>query len=141
MDVFTPKKRSEVMSKIKSKDTKIEVITRKYLFAHGFRYRKNYGKLPGKPAIVLPKYKTVIFINGCFWHGHQGCKYFVIPKSRTDFWVEKINNNIERDKKNVHFLQHMGWNVIIVWECELKNKNSEKRLELLMNQIKNNLNK
>jgi DNA mismatch endonuclease (patch repair protein) len=139
MDVFTIEKRSRIMSKIKSKDTKIEVITRKYLFAHGFRYRKNYKKLPGTPDIVLPKYKTAIFINGCFWHGHQGCKYFSIPKSRTDFWINKINKNIQRDKKNIQCLQNMGWSVIVIWGCELKVKNPEKRLNRLIGEIKFNI--
>ena len=100
MDVHDKQTRSFNMSRIKGKDTKPEEIVRKYLFKQGFRYRKNDKKLPGKPDIVLPKYKTVIFVNGCFWHKHDGCKYFVWPKSNQDFWKEKIENTVERDKKN-----------------------------------------
>lgn len=133
-DVFTPEKRSEVMSRIRSKDTKIENIVRKWLFAHGFRYRKNDVRLPGKPDILLPKYRTVIFVHGCFWHGHEGCKYFVIPKTRTDFWLNKIKGNIERDKKNISCLKQNGWNVIVIWECELRS-NPEKRLEELKEEL------
>lgn len=108
------------MSRIKGKDTKPEEIVRKFLFAQGFRYRKNDKRLPGKPDIVLPKYKTVIFVNGCFWHGHEGCKYFVWPENNKGFWEEKITTNIERDRKKKSELETLGWNVITVWECELK---------------------
>jgi DNA mismatch endonuclease (patch repair protein) len=108
------------MSMIKGKNTKPEIMVRKFLFQNGFRYRINYSKLPGKPDIVLPKYKTVIFVNGCFWHGHNGCKYFVIPKTRTDWWLEKINGTIERDKKKISELETLGWKVLTIWECELK---------------------
>lgn len=99
MDVHDQKTRSYNMSRVKGKDTKPEEIVRKYLFSQGFRYRKNDKRLPGKPDIVLPKYKTVIFVNGCFWHKHEGCKYFVWPKSNSEFWKEKIESNIVRDKK------------------------------------------
>jgi DNA mismatch endonuclease (patch repair protein) len=119
-DVFTKEKRSEVMSKIKGADTKFEIQLRSYLHRHGFRFRKNDKKLPGKPDIVLPKYKTVIFIQGCFWHGHEGCKHFVIPKTRTGFWVDKINKNKANDLKNIGKLTTVGWSVIELWECELK---------------------
>lgn len=109
------------MSKIQGKDTKIEVKVRKYLFSKGFRYRKNVKELPGKPDIVLPKYKTVIFVHGCFWHRHGNCKNATTPKSRTEFWEDKFSRNIENDKKNVAALKNDGWNVILVWECEIEN--------------------
>ena len=108
------------MSKIRSKDTKPELVLRKALFARGFRYRANDIKLPGKPDIVLPKYKTVIFLHGCFWHRHEGCKYAYTPKTNTDFWIDKITSNSERDKINLQRLTDLGWNVIIVWECEIR---------------------
>lgn len=119
-DVHTPEQRSYNMSRIRGKNTKPEELVRKYLFAQGFRYRKNDVRLPGKPDIVLPKYKTVIFVNGCFWHGHEGCKYFVWPKSNTEFWKNKITGNIQRDMRNQQELSKQGWSVIIIWECELK---------------------
>lgn len=134
-DVFSTEKRSEIMAKIRSKDTKIEILVRKWLFAHGFRYRKNDSRFPGSPDIVLPKYKTVIFVNGCFWHGHENCKQKHIPKSNSEFWERKINRNIENDKKNQHAISMMGWNVLVVWECELKG-NPEKFLKELAEKIK-----
>ena len=124
------------MSCIKGKGTKPEEIVRKYLFSRGFRYRKNDKRLPGTPDIVLPKYKTVIFINGCFWHGHEGCKYFVWPKSNADFWKAKILQNIERDKRDFVYLEELGWRVIEVWECELKNPFVSNRLLSLVEEIK-----
>jgi DNA mismatch endonuclease (patch repair protein) len=108
------------MSRIKGKDTKPEMIVRKYLFSKGFRYRLHDKKLPGKPDIVLKKYKTAIFINGCFWHGHMDCRYFVVPKTRTEWWLDKINKNISNDNINIGKLLQAGWKVIIIWECELK---------------------
>lgn len=119
-DVHTPKQRSYNMSRIRGKDTKPEELVRKYLFSQGFRYRKNDSRLPGKPDIVLPKYRTVIFVNGCFWHAHEGCKYFVWPKSNAAFWKKKIESNFLRDKTNLKLLTDMGWRVITIWECELK---------------------
>lgn len=120
MDIWDKEKRSEIMSKIHSKDTKPELTLRKALFARGFRFRVNYAKLPGKPDIVLPKYKTVIFVNGCFWHHHEGCKYAYTPKTNTEFWVDKITSNVMRDKVNKQKLSVLGWNVITVWECEIR---------------------
>lgn len=120
-DIFDHKKRSEIMSKIAGKETKPEILIRKQLFAKGFRYRKNVKYLPGKPDIVLPKYKTVIFINGCFWHGHS-CKKAALPNTRTEFWSDKITKNKERDLKNYQKLHNDGWNIIIVWQCEMSNK-------------------
>jgi DNA mismatch endonuclease (patch repair protein) len=110
------------MSKIRSKDTKPELALRKALFAKGFRYRIHDKKLPGKPDIVLPKYKTVIFLNGCFWHRHEGCKYGSTPKTNTKYWVNKIISNCERDKVNLQKLAVLGWNVLIVWECEIQHE-------------------
>lgn len=133
-DVFSKQKRSEVMSKIKSKDTKYEVMVRKWLFSKGFRFRKNVKELPGTPDIVLPKYKTAIFIHGCFWHRHEGCKYAYTPKTRTEFWLSKMKSNVERDVRFTEELIGMGWKVIIIWECELK-RNAEERLSLLLNEI------
>lgn len=119
-DNHTSEQRRYNMQQIKGKDTKPEISLRKLLFAKGFRYRINESKLPGKPDIVLKKYNMVIFVNGCFWHGHQDCPYFVIPKIRTEFWTEKINGNKKRDHRNILMLKEAGWNVITVWECELK---------------------
>lgn len=118
MDVHSEKIRSYNMSRIKGKNTKPEETVRKFLFSKGIRYRKNVKNLPGKPDIVLKKYKTVVFVNGCFWHGHEKCRYFVMPKSNTEFWNEKILRNINRDNKTYETLMNSGWNVITVWECE-----------------------
>lgn len=127
--------RSKNMSHIRSTNSKPEEIVRKYLFAEGFRYRKNVRTLPGCPDIVLPKYKTVIFVNGCFWHKHN-CPRFVWPSSNTDYWYPKILRNIERDQRNTKKLQELGWQVIVVWECELKKKVREDRLFRLVSEIK-----
>lgn len=124
------------MSRIRGKDTKPEELVRKYLFSKGFRYRKNVAALPGKPDIVLPKYKTCIFVNGCFWHGHEGCKYFVWPKNNAEFWKQKITANIERDKKTYEKLAENGWKVIIVWECELKKESRQCTFKRLVCDIK-----
>jgi DNA mismatch endonuclease (patch repair protein) len=121
-DVMTPKQRSRCMAAVKGKDTKPEMIVRKYLFSRGLRFRVQVRKLPGTPDIVLPKYKTAIFVNGCFWHGHEGCKYFRLPKSNVEFWKEKIERNIERDRESMQALLDLGWKIIRVWECELRNK-------------------
>lgn len=110
------------MSRIKGKDTKPEMIVRKFLFSKGFRYRLHDKRLAGKPDIVLPKYKTAIFIHGCFWHGHDDCKYFVVPKTRTEWWLNKIIGNISNDSRNTASLMKEGWNVMVIWECELKPK-------------------
>ena len=122
------------MSRIRSTNSMPEEIVRKYLFSKGFRYRKNVKKLPGCPDIVLPKYKTVIFVNGCFWHKHD-CPRFVWPSSNQDYWIPKIQRNIERDRLNAAELQKKGWHIITVWECELKKKNRELRLERLLPEI------
>jgi DNA mismatch endonuclease (patch repair protein) len=132
MDVKSKEARSFNMSRIRNKDTKPEELVRKYLFSHGFRYRKNDRCLPGKPDIVLPKYKTVIFVNGCFWHGHEGCRYFVWPQNNADFWKEKIGGNMSRDTKNIAELKSAGWRVMTVWECELKSAKREATLSALV---------
>lgn len=113
------------MSQIKGKNTKPEIIVRKHLFAEGFRYRLHDKSLPGNPDIILKKFKAVVFVNGCFWHGHHSCKYFKIPKTRTEWWTEKINKNIDNDTIAMTRLEGLGWNVIIVWECDLKNRTVE----------------
>ena len=125
------------MSHVRGKDTKPEVMVRQFLFAQGFRYRLYRKDLPGKPDIVLPKYKTVIFINGCFWHGHFGCKYATIPEANHDFWLAKISGNIERDKSNHAKLFELGWKVIEIWQCELKPKFREQTLNNLLTELRN----
>lgn len=134
-DKHSKEVRSYNMSQIRSTNTKPEEVVRKYLFSRGFRYRKNDKRYPGKPDIVLPKYKTVIFVNGCFWHKHDGCRYFVWPKSNIEFWEEKITRNVNRDNDNYQKLKEMGWNVLIVWECELKKEVREKTLSNLCDLI------
>ena len=134
-DVHEPEIRSYNMSQIKGKDTKPEIIVRKYLHAKGFRFRLHYKDLPGKPDIVLRKYDTVIFINGCFWHGHKNCKYFVVPKTRTQWWLDKINRNKEKDKESIQALQKDNWNIITIWECELKKDKRQKTLETLIQKL------
>lgn len=137
-DVVSKERRSEIMSHIRSKDTSIEVLVRKYLFSKGFRFRKDVKTLPGRPDIILPKYNTVVFVHGCFWHGHGTCRNSHVSKTRPDYWNSKINKNIERDKKNQVLLTNLGWNLIVVWECEIRNKQPEIRLEKLIDQIKKN---
>lgn len=134
-DVHSKETRSYNMSRIKGKDTKPEMLVRKFLHAHGFRYRLHVKNLPGKPDIVLPKYKTVIFVHGCFWHGHEGCKYYVVPKTKTEWWLNKINGNIENDKKAFKALRQLGWKIIEIWECELKPSNVKKTLSNLLENL------
>lgn len=127
-DVMTPEQRHKCMARIRSKNTKPEIMVRKYLFARGFRYRKNVRRLPGTPDIVLRKYRTVIFVNGCFWHGHEGCRYSHLPKSNVEFWRNKIERNKKRDLRERVELRRMGWHVIQVWECQLNPKEREMTL-------------
>ena len=122
------------MSRIRSRDTKPEIIIRKALFGRGFRYRINQRSIPGNPDIVLKKYETIIFVHGCFWHGHSNCKRAGIPKSNRVYWVAKIKNNIKRDKTNERRLKQTGWNVVKVWECDINN-NLEKTLNQVIKQI------
>ena len=133
-DVHDKATRSYNMSRIKNKNTKPEILVRKFLFANGFRYRLNDKKLPGKPDIVLPKYKTVIFVNGCFWHGHENCKYFKLPATRTEWWKEKINKTKLKDFSNNKILNEVGWHVFVIWECEMK-YDYEVRLEKLIKEM------
>lgn len=136
MDTVSRSKRSEIMSKVSCKDTKPEIIVRKALFSAGFRYRKNVKDLLGKPDVVLPKYKTVIFVHGCFWHGHKDCEASKLPTSNVEYWTRKISSNIARDSRNIESLKAKGWNVVIIWECELKMYNRNSRMKQLIEQIR-----
>lgn len=131
-DKLTPEQRHRCMSRIRSKNTRPEILVRKFLFAHGFRYRVNVRNLPGTPDIVLRRFKTVIFINGCFWHGHEGCRYYVLPKSNVEFWERKIERNRNRDAANQMRLRLMGWSVVQIWECQLKPRKRRDTLEGLL---------
>lgn len=134
-DVHSKEVRSFNMSRIRSKDTKPEMLVRRFLHANGFRYRLHDKKLPGKPDIVLPKYRTVIFIHGCFWHGHKGCKYYVVPKTKTQWWLNKINANIANDAKSLKALREMGWDIVQIWECELKKGNIKYISQMLLERL------
>lgn len=136
MDVHNKETRSYNMSRIKGRKTKPEEIVAKYLFTQGFRYRRNVKKLPGTPDIVLKKYKTVIFVNGCFWHMHEGCKYFVWPNDNSEFWKNKLLANKERDEKEKKEIEELGWKVIVVWECQLKKAERERTLNWLIKKIR-----
>ncbi len=135
MDVHDSKTRSYNMSCIKGKRTKPEEIVARYLFSQGFRYRRNVRSLPGTPDIVLKKYNTVIFVNGCFWHMHENCRYSVMPENHKEFWAEKLLKNKERDDKKKRQLEQMGWNVIVVWECQLKGEEKLPALEKLKSDV------
>jgi DNA mismatch endonuclease (patch repair protein) len=134
-DVHNKETRSYNMKCIRSKDTKPELIVRKFLFAKGYRFRLHSKSLPGKPDIVLPKYRIAIFVHGCFWHGHEGCRYFIVPKTRTKWWFEKINRNIEKDKTNTSLLRKMNWRVIIIWGCKLIPKVRDSTLSTLNKRV------
>ena len=135
-DVHSKEVRSYNMSRIRSGNTKPEVVVRKFLFKNGLRFRLHRKDLPGKPDIVLPKYNTVIFVHGCFWHGHEGCRFAVIPKTRTDWWTAKIGKNADNDAKSIERLQEIGWHVIVVWECMLRSKKHDSILNALVAEIK-----
>lgn len=135
MDNRSKDARSRNMARILSKDTCPEEIVRKYLFCKGFRYRKNVSSLPGRPDIVLPKFKTVIFVNGCFWHAHKNCKWFVKPKSNQEFWENKFAYNVARDEKNHARLIKNGWRVLVVWECEIRHGNKDICLQRLVEEL------
>ena len=128
MDKMTPEQRHHCMSSIRSKNTKPEMVVRRYLFSRGFRFRVNVKRLPGTPDIVLRKYRTVIFVNGCFWHGHENCKYFKLPATRTEWWKGKIEGNINNDLKKHTLLEEAGYKVIVIWECEIKDKSIYDRI-------------
>ena len=135
MDKLTPAQRHRCMSRIRSKDTKPELKVRKWLWSHGYRYRLCVKSVPGKPDIVMRKYHTAIFVNGCFWHGHEKCSKFVMPKSNTKFWEAKIERNKERDRHNYDVLLQNDWQVLVLWECQLKTKLLEytmQRVEILL---------
>lgn len=141
MDIMTPEQRHGCMSHIHSKDTGPEVAVRRELFRRGFRYRVNDRKLPGSPDLVLVKYRTAIFVNGCFWHGHKGCPKYVLPKSNVEFWTEKISRNQERDLVNIQRLESLAWSVIIVWECELSKQKIDATVERIINELSSNRDK
>lgn len=132
MDSQIPQQRHNNMAAIHGKDTKPEIIVRKYLWRHGFKYRLNHTRLPGRPDVVLRMYRTCIFVNGCFWHGHENCRYYTVPKTRTEFWVNKVKRNQERDLEVQHKLARMGWHCITIWECELKPAHREATLQSLV---------
>jgi DNA mismatch endonuclease (patch repair protein) len=134
-DVHSKKVRGYNMSRIKAKDTKPEMLVRKFLHANGFRYKLHDKTLPGKPDMVLPKYKTIIFIHGCFWHGHANCKYYTVPKTRTVWWLNKINTNKANDARSVKALKKEGWKIITVWECKLKPVKIEKTLASIVKKL------
>lgn len=139
MDKFSKAKRSDIMSLVKGTNTKPEELVRKYLFKNGFRFRKNDKRYPGTPDIVLPKYRTIIFVNGCFWHQHPGCKSATIPETNRDYWLKKLQRNVERDAAQIDQLKCMGWHVIVLWECEISSKKKRaERLPLLLDEIKTN---
>lgn len=135
-DVLSKEQRQKCMSNIRSKNSKPELLVREFLFANGFRYRLYRKDLPGKPDIVLSKYKTVIFINGCFWHGHKDCKYAILPETNPDFWEKKISGNVERDTINISKLNDLGWRVIEIWQCQLKPKAKEETLNNLIKTLR-----
>lgn len=135
VDVHDKKQRSYNMSRIKGKNTKPELIVRKYLHANGFRFRLHDQALPGRPDIVLKKYQTIIFVHGCFWHRHPDCRYSTTPKSNQEFWNEKFTKTIENDLKHQSELKKEGWNIVVIWECELKRGLIEKNLYQLVNSI------
>ena len=135
-DHLTPAQRHLVMSHIRSRNTKPELKVRQWLWRHGYRYRLNVQSVPGKPDIVMRKYRTAIFVNGCFWHGHKGCDKYRLPKTNVDFWKNKIYRNRKRDQENYRVLQENGWQVIVVWECQL----APKRIEETMNEVELQLN-
>lgn len=134
-DVHEPEVRSYNMSRIRGKNTKPELLVRKFLHSKGYRFRLHNRNLPGKPDIVLPKYKTVIFVNGCFWHGHENCRYFKIPETRTDWWINKIVNNKKSDSINSKKLTTLGWKVITIFECKLRKELKSETLNELISNI------
>ena len=138
-DRLTPQQRHKCMSHIRSKATKPEILVRKWLWAHGYRYRLNVASVPGKPDIVMRKYRTAIFVNGCFWHGHDNCSLFVMPKSNPDYWPAKINRNRDRDQKHYRELAQAGWQVLVVWECHLAKDQIETTMQSVAVALNQNL--
>lgn len=127
------------MSRIRGKDTKPEMLVRRFLFSEGFRFRKNDSRYPGHPDIVLPKYRTMVFVNGCFWHGHEGCRHYTVPKTNTQFWTAKIERNKARDRRDFETLTLSGWNVIVIWECQLEKNERQATLDALSSELKSRL--
>lgn len=140
-DRLTKEDRSKMMSAVKSSGTAPEILLRHALWKRGFRYRTNVRGLPGSPDLVLPRYHTAIFVNGCFWHGHEGCKDYVAPKTNSEFWTEKIMRNRDRDQRSWRELEAKGWHVLVVWECELKKAAFETTLDGIVNMLADNLSK
>jgi len=132
MDIYDRQKRSQLMAGIRTRNTRPEITVRKVLFSLGYRYRLNDRKLPGKPDIVLPRYKSAIFVHGCFWHHHSGCKKSQYPITNSEFWKKKITSNVERDQKNIEQLEKLGWTVLVVWECESKQEQLRQRLQTFL---------
>ena len=126
-DIFSKPKRSEIMSKVQATETNPEIAVHKFLFSKGFRFRKNVKSLPGTPDIVLPKFKTVIFVHGCFWHGHKNCEEAALPKTQRKYWTNKIASNIERDKTRIKELKKLGWRIITIWECKINTKKKRRK--------------
>ena len=139
MDVLTSTQRHKCMTRIRSKSTKPEIVVRRWLWNHGYRYRLNVKSVPGKPDIVMRRYRTAIFVNGCFWHGHEGCSMFVMPKSNTEFWRAKIEGNRERDKRNYKILIQAGWQVIVVWQCQLTKSKLDSTMQSVAVALSRNL--
>lgn len=135
MDVHTKEQRSYNMSRIRSENTKPEMLVRRFLHTSGFRYRLHDKNLPGKPDIVLPKFRTVIFVNGCFWHGHEDCRYYTVPKTRTEWWLNKIKGNMMKDANAAKALRKTGWKIIKIWECDLKSQKMEKTLNIVLENL------
>jgi DNA mismatch endonuclease, patch repair protein len=131
-DVVSKKTRSRMMSNIRARNTRPEIAVRKFLFSKGFRFRLHRRDLPGSPDIVLPKYKLAVFVHGCFWHRHKGCRFAYTPKTRTAFWKAKFESNVARDKRAIRMLKHLGWNIATVWECQVK----AHKLEFLLDTLK-----
>ena len=138
-DVLNPQQRHRCMSHIRSKATKPEMLVRRWLWTHGYRYRLNVKSVPGKPDIVMRKYRTAIFVNGCFWHGHEGCKQFVLPKTNIEFWQNKIDSNRARDQKNYETLINAGWQVIVLWQCKLTKQELEQTMQSVAVALNQNL--
>ena len=139
MDVLTLTQRHKCMSRIRNKATKPEILVRRWLWNHGYRYRLNVKSVPGTPDVVMRKYRTAIFVNGCFWHGHEGCSKFVMPKSNTEFWGTKIEANRERDQKNYAILIENGWQVLVIWQCQLSKDKFENTMQSVAFALNENL--
>lgn len=135
-DVLTPEQRHKCMSRIQGRDTKPEMIVRSWLHNKGYRFRLHKSDLPGKPDIVLKKYSLVIFLNGCYWHRHKGCKYSTIPKTNVDFWLRKFSNNVRRDDENMDKLSKLGWHVLVIWECEVRTREFESKLTTFLEKLR-----